>query len=150
MRRLCTLVVIDDEIKNREETCNSETTPNRDVPTTPESVVKTPELSDGQQQDCLVDEFRTPCNNTSKDHVTETEDLTHNVTAIVTSDTKSDTATEMLKWTQQEEEMDDFDYLGTLDDNYLLSLFSEEEEKEHQTGSAEVSGAQKTSRFGKL
>ena len=32
----------------------------------------------------------------------------------------------------QKEEMDDFEYLGTLDDDYLLSLFSEEEEEERQ------------------
>ena len=168
MRRLCTLEVIDDEVNNREKTSNSETTPNRDVATTPESAVKYTEFRKTVQQSGLVDGFRTPCNSSSTDHVTEAEVTATNITT--SSNSSSDTATEkfptMLSNKQayenmdkipvpswftdkdknreetgdQEEEMDDFDYLGTLDDDYLLSLFSDED----QSACAEESELQQT------
>ena len=173
MRRLCTLEVIDDEVNNKEAKNNSETTPNRDVTSTPESSSQSPDPSVTLQQSGLVDTYTTPCNSTSIDHVTEAEEATHNIETTTTTpsitpaaQSSSDTVTEKLptilsnrqaygnidkipvpSWFKdkeknqeengnQEEEMDDFDFLGTLSDSYLLSLFSEkEEEKKRQPDS---------------
>ena len=157
VKKMFTIEVIDDEETSKKD--NRNTQRDHVMRGSPNNTMNTLS-SNTTYHDTPLDEMKTPSTSPSIEHVTEsvTRDLRSDVTDVAERDTSCDSVTDNFPtilsnrqiyenidniprpsyWLpetepdeeKKEEEIDDFEYLGMLDDGYLLSLFAEEEEQD--------------------